>query len=74
MSSFEVLTVPQEQMTLDLLLWRRFKQETPGLVEKVYELNPGIASLGMFLPVGTKVTVEIPEQKTAAVTRVRRLY
>ena len=70
----EILTVHQDQMTLDLLLWRRFKQEVPGLVEKVYEMNQGLAGKGPFLPVGTKVLVEIPEEKAAAVTRIRRLY
>lgn len=59
---------------LDLLLWRRFGREIPGFVEKTYGMNPGLADKGPFLPIGTRVVVELPEVKPAArAPRVVRL-
>lgn len=56
----ETLIVEQGFTTLDLLLFRRFRREIPGLVEKTLNQNQGIAGAGAFLPVGTEVIVEIP--------------
>lgn len=68
------LTVTQDQMPLDLLLFRHFKREIPGLVERVYDLNQGLADKGVFLPVGERVVVEIPEDRARKPTRITRLY
>jgi phage tail protein X len=60
--------------TLDQLLYRRFGRETPGQVEATYALNPGLAGKGPFLPVGTRVVVELPEPTASArPVRVLRL-
>lgn len=56
----ETLTVDRVACPLDLLLFQRFRREVPGLVEETFERNPGLAALGTFLPIGTKVVVEIP--------------
>lgn len=45
--------------TVDALCWRHFGR-TAGLVELVYELNPGLADRGPVLPSGLEVTM--PEQ------------
>ncbi|MBB4041999.1 phage tail protein X [Microvirga flocculans] len=59
--------------TLDLLLYRRFGREVPGLVEKTLDRNPGLADHGPYLPIGTQVTVEIPEPATVRPVRLLRL-
>lgn len=53
----EILTVPTDGMTLSKLLWRRFKRPTPGLLEAVQALNPGLADLGPGLPRLTRVVL-----------------
>lgn len=71
----EILEVKQEGMTLDLLLWRRFFTEPQTRVETTLDANPSLAGKGVFLPVGTKVEVEIPPPASQApVVRVRRLW
>jgi phage tail protein X len=56
----ETLTVVAEQTPLDLLLWRRYRREVPGLVEDTLRRNPGLAKIGLFLPVGMNITVQTP--------------
>lgn len=48
----------QQGDTVDLLCWR-FYGRTDGTVEAVLEANPGLADLGLMLPLGT--LVEMPE-------------
>ena len=55
--------VTRDNMTLDLVVWQAFGRQDAGVVEAALELNPGIADLGAFLPVGT--TVELPEPQAA---------
>ena len=59
--AIEQIPVVSEQTTLDLLLWRRFRREVLGLVEDTLARNPGLATLGLFLPVGTVVNVKAPD-------------
>jgi len=44
--------------TVDALCWRRLGQ-TRGVVERVLELNPGLAALGPILPHGTPVNLPL---------------
>ena len=59
--TIETLTVTTERTTLDLLLWRRFRREVPGLVEDTLRRNPGVAGLGAMLPVRLALQVAVPE-------------
>lgn len=61
--STETVVVKGEAITLSLLVWRRFKKQSTGFVERVLDLNPGLADLGPFIPVGTAVLfpIEAPE-------------
>lgn len=70
----ETLVVKTERTTLDLLLFRRFKREAPGLVEAVLAANPGLAAMGPYLPVGTSVVVTPPEPETAPARPLVSLY
>lgn len=71
----ETLEVKTDFVTVDLLLWRRLGVEVPGLVEKTLALNPGLATLGPYLPVGTLVELELDTPTdTAPAQRVTRLW
>lgn len=71
----ETLTVAAAFTPLDLLLFRRFGQEVPGLLEDTLARNPHLAELGAFLPIGAKVLVAPPAPITRrAPTRAIRLY
>jgi phage tail protein X len=51
--------ITRENMTFDLIVWQAFGRQDSGVIEQALALNPGIAALGAFLPVGT--TIELPE-------------
>ena len=71
----EILSVVDDRTPLDLLLWRRFGREVPGLVDATFELNPGLAALGPLLPRGTQVVVDLPAPAPAQpVPPLIRLY
>lgn len=74
--AIETLEVVAEMTTLDLLLWRRFRREVEGLVEDTLRRNPGLAQMGVHLPVGLKVMVATPapEPRGRAAVRVISLY
>lgn len=66
------IVVSREQMTVDLIVWQTFGRQDGALVERTFELNPGLAALGPFLPVGTEL--ELPEasaERPALIETVR---
>ena len=69
--TIETLEVVAEHTTLDLLLWRRFRREVPGLVEETLRRNPGLAATGVFLPIGMAVTVQTPAPEPRGRTAVQ---
>ena len=70
--TIETITIQGEAITASLLVWRRFKAPMPGLVERLYEINPRLALVGPFLPVGTVISLPIPApRKEPDVTPVR---
>jgi len=72
----EKLTVVAEQTTLDLLLWRRFRREVPGLIEDTLRRNPGLAKIGIYLPVGMTINIQTPppEPRGRTAVQVASLY
>lgn len=58
--TFETVTIMGEAITASLLVWRRFKRPMPGTVERLYEVNPGLARSGPYLPLGAQVKIPIP--------------
>jgi len=54
-----MLVRTQQGDTVDELCWRHLGR-TAGLVEVVYELNPGLADRGLILPSGLEV--QLPDQ------------
>lgn len=57
--------------TVDAICWRHYGR-TDGAVEAVLEANPGLASHGPFLPLGTPVT--LPELPPPAVKPTINLW
>lgn len=56
----EIVTVTGEGLTLSRLIWRRFKTRNVGYLEKVLDINPGIAA-APFLPVGAEIVLPVSE-------------
>lgn len=58
-----LVTVETEGLSLSVIVWRAARGPHPGLIERVLELNPGLAAKGPILPVGTviRIPVERPE-------------
>ncbi|MDP7150216.1 MAG: tail protein X [Paracoccaceae bacterium] len=70
----ETVTVEGEGLTVATLVWRRFKRPMLGLVEAIYDLNPGLADLGQTLPVGTSFEMPIPIPREQQVLDPIRLW
>ncbi len=70
----ETITVQGEGLTLSLMVWRRFRQPMPGLVEQILALNPNVASATSFLPVGAEILLPVPTQRGGNTIDVVRLW
>ena len=70
----ETVTVEGDGLTVSVIVWRRFKRPMPGLVEEIYDLNPGLADLGQTLPVGTSFDMPIPIPREQQVLDPIRLW
>lgn len=67
------VTVVEDGVTVDLLVWRELGR-TAGAVEQVLDANPGLADLGLVLPLLTAVVlpdgVEAPAVVVVPFTRL----
>ena len=61
-SLIEPVIVEGEGLTVSLIVWRRFRRPMPGLVERIYATNPGLADLGPVLPIGVRFGMPIPSE------------
>ena len=68
MSAEMIIKVAGEDISVDLLIWRKYKRPMPGLLEQVLDINPGLAALGPILPIGT--VVKFPNVKPPTVTEL----
>ena len=68
MSAEMIIKVAGEGISVDLLIWRKYKRPMPGLLEQVLDINPGLAALGPILPIGT--VVKLPTVKPPPVTEL----
>jgi phage tail protein X len=57
----ETFTVKSDGMSVDLMLWQRFRRPMPGLFERIMALteNQHLEQCGFVLPLGTAVTILI---------------
>lgn len=59
----ETITVSADGLTVELLVWRRYRRPIVGLVEQVLELNPGLAQLASpHIPLGTRVVLPVLQE------------
>ena len=65
------IIVQRPRTTLDLLLWRQHGVAGAALLEQTLEINPGVADLGVELPIGT--SVRLPELPFAAPAQTERV-
>jgi len=70
----ETVTVEGELLSVSLIVWRRFKRPMPGLVEAIHDLNPGLADLGTYIPVGTVFVMPIPTPRAPVLLDPIRLW
>jgi phage tail protein X len=66
-------TIRVEGMTVSQLVWAFLKRKPDGYVEKVFDLNPGIAAQ-TTIPVGTVVKLPVEELPADAPETVVRLW
>lgn len=61
-SSYELVTVQGDYITVDLLIWRRYRTPYPGILEATLDANPHLARIHKttpFLPPGTQMRIPI---------------
>jgi len=60
--SYDLVTVGSDYITADTILWRRYRNRAPLMIERLLDDNPHLAKLhrySPFLPVGTQVRIPI---------------
>lgn len=72
----ESVTVTGDGVTLDMLIWRRFRQPMDGVLEALMAMpdNYGLAALPAVLPLGTVVTIPIPRERTTGIALATSLW
>jgi len=70
----ETVTVAGDDLTVPLIVWRRFRRPMPGLVEEIFDTNPGLADHGQTLPVGITFEMPIPIPREQQVLDPIRLW
>jgi len=61
-SSYDLVTVTSDRITVDLIVWRRYRNHAQGVVERLLDDNPHLAKahrFSPFLPIGTQVRIPI---------------
>ena len=59
-------------LTVSQIIWNRWQKPMPGLLEKIYEVNQGIASFGAHLPVGTIVQIPIEPSENQQTVEIKQ--
>lgn len=49
-----------EGLTVSNIIWRKFRRQPEGFMEKVLDLNPGLSDL-VVVPLGAEITFPIGE-------------
>lgn len=61
-SEYDLVTVESEFITADIVIWRRYRIRSNGILETLLDVNPHLAKLhkySPFIPVGTQIRVPI---------------
>ena len=62
--SIEKIRVTGAGLTVSRLIWNRFQRPVPGLLGRIYDLNPQLSRLGIELPIGTVVLVPVADDNS----------
>lgn len=61
-TGFELIQITSDFVTADLIIWKRYRNRAPGMVELMLDANPQLAFVHRvtpFIPVGVYVRVPI---------------
>lgn len=61
-TSYELIVVAGDFITADVLIWRRYRRPTPGMVERLIDDNPHLSIVHRttpFIPPGVQVRIPI---------------
>lgn len=61
-TGYELWQVQTDWVTADLVIWKRYKNRAPGMVELMLDSNPQLAAVhrySPFIPVGVYIRVPI---------------
>ncbi len=61
-TSYDLVTISGDYITVDLIVWRRYRVRAPGIVEAMLDCNPHLALLhkqSPFIPTGTQIRIPI---------------
>jgi phage tail protein X len=73
-TSYDLVTVGSDYITADIILWRRYRNRAPGMIERLLDDNPHLAKAhrySPFLPVGTQVRIPIDYEVLAGTPQVK---
>ncbi|WP_228868322.1 tail protein X [Roseibium aggregatum] len=68
----ETIKIVGDNLTLDLILWRKHGLRGLALIEETMKLNPDLT--GVLLPIGVDVTIPDLAQETATFREVVTLF
>jgi phage tail protein X len=63
-TAFELVQITTDYVTADMIVWKRYRQRAPSIVEIMLDANPQLAFVhrrSPFLPVGVFVRVPIDQ-------------
>lgn len=64
-SSYDLITVQSNYVTVDSIVWKRYRVRAPGITELTLDVNPHLSRLhrtSPFLPLGTQVRIPIDNE------------
>ena len=70
----EAVTVQGDDLSVSLIVWRRFRRPMPGLVERIYALNRELAESGPYLTPGATFLMPVPIPRGEATLPAIRLW
>jgi len=73
-TSYDLVTVGSDNVTADLILWRRYRNRAPKMLERLLDDNPHLAKChrySPFLPVGTQVRIPIDYEILSGMPQVK---
>ena len=74
MTQTDTVTVEADGLTLDLVLWRAHGVAGQALLEETLDINPGLAAMGPYLPIGTRLRMPGPPRTSPRTEDVVTLF